>query len=79
MLLQGVGNVTITVVCSGVDRSDGCIVESPGDDVTRISGLAILDNHAVNLISSLLTSIVMSRVVFSLSVLTYDALKTVRV
>ena len=38
------------------------MVERPGDGVTHVSGTAILDNHAVNLLSSALTSLIMPRI-----------------
>ncbi|XP_037780926.1 transmembrane protein 19-like isoform X1 [Penaeus monodon] len=45
----------------GMD-SNGKIVERPGDGVIPISGTYILDNHAVNLISSLLTALLLPRI-----------------
>lgn len=39
--------------------ADGKIVESDGDGVMWISGSHLLDNHAVNLISSLFTAILL--------------------
>ncbi|KAK7060658.1 Transmembrane protein 19 [Halocaridina rubra] len=50
-----------TVQFSGMD-SEGRIVEHPGPGIIPISGIHILDNHAVNLISSLLTAIILPRV-----------------
>lgn len=41
---------------SGVDK-EGKIVECPGLGVRHISGLRILDNHSVNLISSIVTGV----------------------
>ncbi len=41
---------------SGVDESTGAIVEEPGPGVKPISGYPMLDNHAVNLLSSLVTA-----------------------
>ena len=43
-------------------ETDGNMVERPGDGVTHVSGTAILDNHAVNLLSSALTSLIMPRI-----------------
>ncbi|XP_048245445.1 transmembrane protein 19-like [Haliotis rufescens] len=43
---------------SGYDRRRACIVEHPGPHVEHISGYAVLDNHGVNLLSSLLTGII---------------------
>lgn len=42
--------------------SDGKIVEHPGDGIVHISGSHVLDNHAVNLISSLLTAVILPRI-----------------
>lgn len=38
----------------GVDKMTGYIVEHPGDEVVHISGHRLLDNHSVNLLSSVL-------------------------
>lgn len=45
-----------TVQFSGIDR-DSKIVDVPGENVRHISGLRILDNHSVNLISSIITGV----------------------
>lgn len=50
-----------TMQFSGMD-SEGKIVERPKEGVIPISGSYILDNHAVNLISSLLTALFLPRV-----------------
>jgi len=42
---------------SGEDTLTKKIVEVPGDRVRWISGVALLDNHSVNLLSSLMTAI----------------------
>lgn len=42
---------------SGQDMITNKIVEVPGDRVRWISGVALLDNHSVNLISSLMTAL----------------------
>ncbi|XP_019844630.2 transmembrane protein 19 [Bactrocera dorsalis] len=47
-----------TMQYSGVDK-EGKIVECPGVGVRHISGLRILDNHSVNLISSIVTGVTM--------------------
>lgn len=46
---------------TGIDKEDGCIVETPGRHIAYVSGTAILDNHSVNLLSSLLTCVVTSQ------------------
>lgn len=53
-----------TLQYSGLDTS-GRIVERPGPDVKHISGLRLLDNHSVNLISSILTGLIMPFVAFN--------------
>lgn len=45
-----------TLQFSGINEQ-GKIVECPGQDVRHISGLRILDNHSVNLISSIITGV----------------------
>lgn len=47
-----------TVQYSGLDTS-GRIVEHPGLHVKYISGYQLFDNHSVNLISSILTALIM--------------------
>ena len=42
---------------SGFSRDQNCVVESPGPNVDHISGCDLLDNHSVNLFSSLLTAL----------------------
>lgn len=42
---------------SGLDESSGRIVDHPATGVRHLSGLPILDNHSVNLISSLITAL----------------------
>lgn len=46
------------VFFAGQDET-GRIVEKPGKNVRHISGYRILDNHSVNLISSIATGIIM--------------------
>lgn len=53
-----------TLQYSGLD-SDGRVVERPGPDVKHICGTRLLDNHSVNLISSILTGLIMPFVAFS--------------
>lgn len=55
-----------TVQYSGYDRKKQCVVHHPGPGVEDISGADILDNHSVNLIASLLTSLLAPRVAFHL-------------
>ena len=43
---------------SGIDKETKAIVEVPGPHVQHISGLRLLDNHSVNLISSILTAFI---------------------
>lgn len=52
-----------TMQYSGQDEN-GKIVEMPGKSVKHISGVRILDNHSVNLISSILTGIVTPALAF---------------
>jgi hypothetical protein len=46
---------------SGIDKNTKAIVEVPGPNVKHISGVQLLDNHSVNLISSILTAILMPK------------------
>lgn len=39
---------------SGFDKKRGIVVSEPGEGVKHISGVPLLDNHAVNLLTSLL-------------------------
>lgn len=54
-----------TMQYSGQDEK-GRIVEMPGKSVRHISGVRILDNHSVNLISSILTGIITPVLAFQL-------------
>ena len=56
-----------TLQFSGQDK-DGSIVEFPGPDVKRISGMPILDNHGVNLLSCIFTSMVVPNLALKLMV-----------
>lgn len=53
-----------TLQYSGQDAS-GKIVERPGVGIKHISGFRLLDNHSVNLISSILTGLIMPFVAFN--------------
>ncbi len=48
-----------TLQFSGYSETTSCVVHGPliGDNVKHISGWDILDNHAVNFISSLITAV----------------------
>ena len=48
-----------TVQYSGYDREKRRVVNNPGKDVEHISGRPWLDNHAVNLVSSSVTAVVL--------------------
>jgi len=50
-----------TVQYSGLDSKTRKIVENPGIGVHHISGLAIFDNHSINLISSVITALVIPK------------------
>lgn len=52
-----------TLQYSGLDV-DGRVVERPGPDVKHISGIRLFDNHSVNLISSILTGLLMPFIAF---------------
>lgn len=49
---------------SGYCHVKRCIVERPGDTVEYISGCSVLDNHSVNLVSSLLMALITPRLAF---------------
>lgn len=53
-----------TLQYSGLD-SKGRVQEKPGENIRYISGYRILDNHSVNLISSILTALIMPFIAFS--------------
>lgn len=48
----------LSSVDAGFDRDRNCVVEMSGGNVEHISGVAVLDNHGVNLVSSALTALV---------------------
>lgn len=52
-----------TLQYSGVDTATGRIVEEPGPGVQHISGVGILDNHSVNLLTNLATAFVVPRLI----------------
>jgi len=47
---------------SGMDRKSGKVVEVAKEGVSRISGRMILDNHSVNLVSSILTALITPKI-----------------
>ncbi|RWS10469.1 transmembrane protein 19-like protein [Dinothrombium tinctorium] len=47
-----------TLQYSGLDTETGKIVENKGEKVRYISGIRLLDNHSVNLLSGLITAII---------------------
>jgi len=51
-------DIISATIDTGFDREQNCIVEKAGSDVEHISGVAVLDNHGVNLVSSLLTALI---------------------
>ena len=58
-----------TLQYSGVNKTTGAIVETPPtdkDSVEHITGRNILDNHEVNLLSSLLTAIIIPMITSNL-------------
>lgn len=52
--------------CLGFNRKTGVIVEQPGKDIVHISGRRILDNHSVNLISSVIMGILTPKIAYLL-------------
>lgn len=47
---------------SGLNKKTGHVVEKPGPGVEHISGYALFDNHSVNLLSGVATSLIMPRI-----------------
>lgn len=47
---------------SGVNEQNGCIVEHAGKGIRHVSGVQILDNHSVNLITTVVMGLMMPRV-----------------
>ena len=56
--------IQVYFVLSGYDRKRECIVERPGPTVDHICGSECLDNHSVNLLSSLSTACVAPLIAF---------------
>jgi hypothetical protein len=46
----------------GLDERTGCVVEHAGKGIRHISGIQVLDNHSVNLISTILMGLLMPRI-----------------
>lgn len=55
-----------TLQYSGFNYKTGKVVEEPGADVEHISGLNLLDNHSVNLVSNLITALLVPQMVILL-------------
>ncbi|XP_048755711.1 transmembrane protein 19-like isoform X2 [Ostrea edulis] len=53
-----------TIQYSGYDRRRGCVVEHSGSDIDYISGMELLDNHSVNLLSSLISALITPKLAF---------------
>ncbi|XP_050537994.1 transmembrane protein 19 isoform X2 [Daktulosphaira vitifoliae] len=53
-----------TMQYSGFNRDTGTIVEHPGKNIVHISGRRILDNHSVNLISSVIMGILTPKIAY---------------
>ena len=55
-------NVTLLIILwlfSGIKESDNSIVHKRGEGVRHICGIDVLDNHSVNLLSNLITALVL--------------------
>jgi len=48
--------------CPGLEEKTGRVVGQPGPGVVHISGRAVLDNHSVNFVSSLLTALLLPEI-----------------
>ena len=55
-----------TLQFSGKDVKTGKIVEVAREGVVPISGKMVLDNHSVNLVSSILTALILPKVALAL-------------
>uniref|UniRef100_T1JB19 Transmembrane protein 19 n=1 Tax=Strigamia maritima TaxID=126957 RepID=T1JB19_STRMM len=55
-----------TLQYSGVDKKTGKVVDYPGEKVDHVSGMGILDNHSVNLLSSIFTAVITPSLAMSL-------------
>ncbi|XP_076361395.1 transmembrane protein 19-like [Tachypleus tridentatus] len=51
-----------TIQYSGINQKSGKIVETKGAEIKHISGIGILDNHSVNLVSTLITALLVPEV-----------------
>ncbi|XP_061180343.1 transmembrane protein 19-like [Saccostrea echinata] len=51
---------------SGFDQKRKCVVEHSGQNVEYISGMELLDNHSVNLLTSLISALVTPKVAFEI-------------
>ena len=51
---------------SGKDEKTGQIVEVAREGVVPISGRMVLDNHSVNLVSSILTALILPKVALAM-------------
>lgn len=50
-----------SIYISGSD-AQGKIHEVPGKDIKHISGISILDNHSVNLLSTIITGLLLPKI-----------------
>ena len=50
-----------TLQYSGFDKKKGIIVQNPGANIKWVSGLNILDNHSVNLLSTIIMGLITPR------------------
>ncbi|KAG8234490.1 hypothetical protein J437_LFUL014610 [Ladona fulva] len=55
-----------TLQFSGLDKERGCIVERSGKGVKHISGISLLDNHSVNLVSSVVMGLLTPKLAYFL-------------
>jgi len=55
-----------TVQFSGKDKKTGKVVEVAKEGVSKISGRMILDNHSVNLVSSIITALVTPKIALAM-------------
>jgi len=56
----------IISICNLGEDSSGKIKEIPGPEVKHISGFCFLDNHSVNLLSTIFTGLMLPSVAYSL-------------